>query len=163
MDNKVTSNAYARGKHTKPRITRSEELLEIIFDRVSNGESLNRICSEQDMPTRKSFFEWVADDVTILRRYELAMLMRADVYAEQTIEIADDSAQDRREDENGRLIVDHEVVNRSRIRVDARKWYASKLAPKKYGDKVETVHSGDAANPIQKHITISFKPGITEK
>lgn len=163
MDNKVTSNACARAKHTKPRITRSEELLETIFERVASGESLNRICSEPDMPTRKSFFEWVAEDVTVLRRYEFAMIMRADVYAEQTIEIADDSTQDRREDENGRLIVDHEVVNRSRIRVDARKWYASKLAPKKYGDKIENVHSGDSANPIQKHITISFKPGIPDK
>ena len=39
--------------------------------------------------------------------------------------------------------MDSTAVNLLRLRIDARKWYASKVAPKKYGDKIETTHRGD--------------------
>lgn len=152
---KVTSNVRTREK--KPRIVKTDTLLEQIFERVAKGESLNRICSEPDMPARKSFYEWVAEDETVLRRYEFAMLMRADTYAEETIEIADASENDRYIDENGREVTDHEAINRSKLRVDARKWYASKLQPKKYGDRVVNEHQGgDPDKPILTNITVSF-------
>jgi hypothetical protein len=160
MNEKVTSNTHTRARKTKPRIVRTEDLLTQIFERVANGESLNKICSEPGMPARKSFYEWVAQDETVLRRYEFAMTMRADTYAEQTIEISDDSRADKYIDENGREVTNHEVVNRARLRVDARKWYASKLAPKKYGDKVVNEHQGgDPDKPILSKIEISFVPG----
>jgi hypothetical protein len=68
------------------------------------------------------------------------------------IEIADDDSLDIgfREGKDGEMkqFVDHEAINRSRLKVDARKWKAAKLAPRKYGDKIEaTVGGGD--NPIQ--------------
>jgi|SRR5687768_6311312 len=163
-DKKVTNNAHARARQLKPRIVRSEKLLNEIFDRIANGESLNKICSEPGMPARKSFYEWVAEDETILRRYEFAMIMRADVYAEQTIEIADDSEFDTRFDDEGREVVNHEYITRSKLRVDARKWYASKLAPKKYGDKIVNEHQGgDPDKPILKNISVSFIASNTPK
>lgn len=153
-DEKVTNT---RARQKKPRIVKSEALLEQIFERVAKGESLNRICSELGMPARKTFYEWVAEDETVLRRYEFAMLMRADTYAEETIEIADDSSLDTRVDDEGREVVNHEYINRSRLRVDARKWYASKLAPKKYGDRIVNEHQGGDPNaPILSNITVSF-------
>jgi len=45
-------------------------------------------------------------------------------------------------DRNGERVVDHENIQRSRLRVDALKWVASKLAPRKYGDRVEHDHKG---------------------
>ena len=114
MGEKVTNT------RTRARVTKSEELLEQIFERVAKGESLNRICSEPGMPARKTFYEWVAEDETVLRRYEFAMIMRADTYAEETIEIADDNRFDTRIDDNGREVTDHEAINRARLRVDAR-------------------------------------------
>lgn len=161
MTKKVTDT---RARDIKPRIVQSEEVLERIFERVAKGESLNRICSEPGMPARKTFYEWVAEDETVLRRYEFAMLMRADTYAEETIEIADDSTFDTRIDDEGREITNHEVINRSRLRVDARKWYASKLAPKKYGDRVVNEHQGgDPDKPILQNITVSFIPSNRQK
>jgi hypothetical protein len=56
--------------------------------------------------------------------------------AEEIITIADDSSGDVIVDDDGNEQTNHERVARSRLRVDARKWYASKLAPKRYGDKV---------------------------
>lgn len=155
MSKKVTDNACARA--IKPRIVRTDALLATIFERVANGESLNKICTEPGMPSRKSFYEWVGEDETVLRRYEFAMLMRADTYAEETIDIADDSSDDWKEGKDGNLIPDYDVVQRSKLRVDARKWYASKLAPKKYGDRVLNEHQGgDPSKPINQNITVSF-------
>lgn len=154
MSNQVT---HTRARTRKPSATKSNALLTEIFERVAKGESLNRICSEPGMPARKTFYEWVAEDESVLRRYEFAMMMRADTYAEETIEIADMSDGDTYINDDGKLVTDHEAINRSRLRVDARKWYASKLAPKKYGDRVTNTHEGgDPDRPIQQSITISF-------
>jgi hypothetical protein len=58
------------------------------------------------------------------------------------LEIADDGRNDTYEDENGHQHVNTDHIQRSRLRIDARKWLASKMAPKKYGDRVEQAHSG---------------------
>jgi len=67
---------------------------------------------------------------------------QADRYFEEIIEIAKDSSGDYTVDRNGEWVVDHENIQRSRLRVDALKWVASKLAPRKYGDRVEHDHKG---------------------
>lgn len=141
---KVTTIAPARA--IKPRITFSEELISTIFNRVSSGESINKICSTPDMPSRKSFFDWVDKDKEIQRRYEMALLARTDFYADEIIEIADDSSRDTYIDAEGNERTDTEVVARSKLRMDARKWYVSKMNPKKYGDKLEL--SGNSDSPL---------------
>lgn len=153
-----------RVRARKPRITKNENILEQIFDRIADGESLNKICEEPGMPTRKSFFAWVGEDESILRRYEFAMILRADTYADDTIKIADDGSNDTYIDERGEKRVDQDVVARSRLRVDARKWYASKLAPKKYGDRITNEHEGgDPLKPISHNIQVSFVAANTQK
>lgn len=144
MKKKVTTTAQAGAR--KPRITFSEELISTIFSRVSSGESINKICSEPSMPSRKSFFEWVSTNDDVRRRYDLAIIARTDYYAEEIIEIADDSSRDIYVDEDGNERTNTEVVARSKLRMDARKWFVSKMNPKKYGDKLEL--SGDADSPL---------------
>src|SRR5258706_11847639 len=60
----------------------------------------------------------------------------------EIIEIADDASGDYVTTSDGKTIVDHENIQRSRLRVDARQWAAARLAPKKYGDRVEHDHKG---------------------
>ena len=142
---KVTTIARTRGKsYRKQRVTYSPELVASILDRVANGEPLSRVCSGNDAPTRKSFFEWVIKYPEIKEQYEMAIAMRADLYAEQTVAISDEDIATviRGDDGETEVVFDSTAVARNRLRVDARKWYASKLAPKKYGDRVEQVHSG---------------------
>jgi uncharacterized iron-regulated protein len=67
---------------------------------------------------------------------------------EEIIDIADDNSQDMTTDKDGNEVVNHDVIARARLRVDARKWAMSKLAPKKYGDKLDVNHGGQAENPI---------------
>lgn len=72
--------------------------------------------------------------------------------AEETIEIADNGLNDFQVDEEGNPVVDHDHIKRSQLRVAARQWYVSKVAPKKYGDRqhVET-SQGDLLKP--EHLT----------
>src|SRR5712691_6237052 len=66
----------------------------------------------------------------------------ADKLFREIIEIADDASGDYVTTSDGKRIVDHENIQRLRLRVDARKWAAARLAPKKYGDRVEHDHKG---------------------
>lgn len=135
MSKKVTNNARARER--KPRIVYSEDVLDLILDRVAAGEALSRVCNSPDMPTRKSFFEWVEKDPSIKIKYEFAIQLRADGLADDILQIADDGLNDTYQDDAGNTRTDQDVIARSRLRVDARKWLASKMAPKKYGDKLD--------------------------
>ena len=78
------------------------------------------------------------------------------ILAEQIIDIADDSHSDTLEDEDGNVMVNREVIERTKIRIDARKWLASKLAPKIYGDK--TAITGDGGGPLQIITSIPRPP-----
>lgn len=82
-------------------------------------------------------------------------------YADEILEIADDGQNDwmERESKNGEVfeVENHEVLNRSRLRVDARKWLMSKLAPKKYGDVQKLEHSGPGGEPLQAVMQIIKK------
>ena len=80
---------------------------------------------------------WLQRHADFMQQYARAREIQAELLAEEIIEIADDSAGDVIIDDEGREQTNHERVARSRLRVDARKWYASKLAPKRYGDRVQ--------------------------
>ncbi len=73
--------------------------------------------------------------------------MQADALFDEALEIADDASGDWAVDKDGKKTLDHEHVQRSRLRVDTRKWAAGKLAPKRYGDKLQ--HTGDGGGPIR--------------
>lgn len=120
----------------------SQKLADAICERIAGGESLRTICAEAEFPHRATIFRWLAEDEAFRDQYARAREEQADHYAEEIIQIADDGLNDTYE-VDGETRVNQDVVARSRLRVDARKWYASKLAPKKYGDKVETTHTGE--------------------
>jgi hypothetical protein len=90
--------------------------------------------------------KWAREKPEFSQQYAKAREALLDHWAEEITEIADDGSNDwiKREAEEGRveIKVDAEHINRSRLRVDTRKWLLSKLAPKKYGDKTQVEHSG---------------------
>ena len=116
---------------------------------------MRSICADSDMPSRSAFFCWLADDDNewLRRSYMLAKDVQADVLADEILDIADDAANDWMErnggaDEGWQLNHDH--IQRSRLRIDARKWMAAKLKPKKYSDRLEMEHSGGVATEMTK-------------
>ena len=118
----------------------NQKLVTVICERIANGESLRKICQDDDMPNKNNVRLWLKKYKEFRAQYARARDEQADFYAEEIIEIADDSSNDTKKITKGDKeieVVSHENVNRSKLRVDARKWIASKLKPKKYGDRVE--------------------------
>ena len=126
----------------------TEEITDDICERLAGGESLVSICKDENMPSKSTVFNWLDEHKAFLDKYVRAREAQADHLADEIIAIADDGLNDTYEIEPGVRGVNHDVIARSRLRVDARKWMASKLAPKKYGDKVTTEHTGPDGGPV---------------
>lgn len=85
-------------------------------------------------PKATTIRKWIRENASFAAMYARAKLDQADFLAEQVLEIADDTANDWVENENGTIVGNHDHINRARLRVDSRKWLVSKLAPRVYGD-----------------------------
>lgn len=113
----------------------TQETADAICERLIAGDSLRTIVKDAGMPASATVFRWLAANETFREQYARAREAQADHLAEEILQIADDGANDTYQTEAGEA-VSHDVIQRSRLRVDARKWLASKMAPKKYGDKL---------------------------
>ena len=127
-----------------------------MIELIEKGYSVRKACKELHISTR-TFNEWLQVDVEKQNQYVRATQVRADNIFEEILDIADEANKDvLRVDEYGNQIINNEFVQRSRIRIDARKWMLGKMNPKKYGDSVKL--TGDADNPIQSKLTIEILP-----
>lgn len=97
-----------------------------ICARIAEGESVKSICRDDAMPVASTVFLWLGEHAEFSDQYAIAKEESAEFHADEIISIADDTTGD---------------VARDRLRVDARKWVASKLKPKKYGDKIDHDHN----------------------
>lgn len=135
------------------------ELADKICLRLSQGESLRVICFDEDMPNASTVHAWVLEDKEgFSKKYAYARNIQAEVMFDEILEIADDGSNDLMTITKGNVsynVEDKEVTNRSRLRVDSRKWYLSKVLPKKFGDKMDVTSDGKALpTPILSGITI---------
>lgn len=122
---------------TKPKgrpTAYSSELAAEIIARIAAGESLRSICAPETMPAESTVRLWATDDRDgFSAQYTRARAAQMDALAEDILEIADAEDAD---------------VNRSRLRVDTRKWLMSKIAPKRFGDRKAHELSGPNGGPI---------------
>ena len=114
-----------------PLTPKQRQQFDTVCERIAEGESLVSITKDADMPAYSTVTKWLREDGdgALVAKYARAREDQADYHADAIVEIAD-SAED---------------ANIARLRVDARKWVASKLRPKVYGDKVQ--HGGDESGP----------------
>ena len=130
-----------------------ERIFDIICKRIEDGEALSVILRDNDMPDRGTVYKWIREDLEIFDKYTRATKIRADYLADEIIEIADKQGKDVKI-VDGEEVTDYNVINRNRLQIDARKWAASKMNPKKYGDKVDVTTDGQ---PIkQEPTTVTF-------
>ena len=130
----------------------SPELADRICSRLAAGESLRTVCKSDDMPSAVTVYSWLRKHQEFLKQYTRAKEDAADAFAEEMLDIADEASNDWMEvhdKDNPGYRFNGEHVNRSRLRVDTRKWIAAKLKPKKYGEKVQTELSGKDGGPIE--------------
>lgn len=146
----------------------SQEIADIICERITDGESLRAICRDPAMPAMATVFRWIAAHKELREQYTLSMEQRAEMMFEDIIDIADDECTMIKRSKHGDgedegdidVIFDATAVARNRLRVDARKWALSKMMPKKYGDKITQELGGIDGAPIETSHTITFiKPG----
>ncbi len=151
-----SANMASPGKRRGAPTIKTPELLEAICAGISLGKSARAMCVEAGI-SQRVLWNWLANDAALMQQYLRAKELCIDAYAEEIIEISDDGSRDTYTDEKGREVIDREVIARSQLRIDARKWYASRLAPKKYGDKLSTTQDGnDAGRPTVHRVEIAF-------
>lgn len=130
----------------------TDELATEICRRIVEGESLTRICKDEGMPNVSSVYLWLLKNKDFSNMYTRAKEDQADTLADQIMDIGEEIPMMVITDEDGKVTkrIDPAGVNRNRLRVDARKWVAAKLKPRKYGDR--QVVAGDPDAPLEvKH------------
>jgi len=105
---------------------------EDILSRIVEGESLRKIASTKGYPSPASIIRHAHACEEFGKRYAAARESAMELKADEILEIAD---------------AEDEDVQRSRLRVDTRKWLMSKIIPQRYGDKVQ--HTGQDGGPIE--------------
>lgn len=114
--------------------TYNQETADKICELIARGMSLRAICASADMPAGGTVHRWLAEHQDFQEQYARAREEQADGFADEIIDIADSVAPETGE------------VAKAKLQIDARKWKAAKLAPKKYGDKSEIdVKSSDGS------------------
>lgn len=98
------------------------EIASLICEGIAGGKSLRKVCEPKDMPSPALVCKWLADEgnAAFREQYARAREAQADVFFDEVVDIADTEAD----------------TNKARVRIDARKWAAGKLRPKKYGEKL---------------------------
>ena len=133
------------------------ELAAQICEHIAQGKSLRTIAEMEGMPHQATIMAWLdGSHPDFSEQYARAREAQADKLAEEILAIADDGRSDTYLDAEGNEKTDSEVIQRSKLRVEARKWLASKMAPKKYGDKIQAEHTGADGGAIQVASTVTF-------
>jgi hypothetical protein len=119
----------------------SEAVANEICQRMTTGQGLLRICADDHMPDRATVYRWLEANEGFRDRYVRAREALMDFYAEQILVIAFDESGDivvdQAPDGRSKTVANHAKVQRDRLKVDSLKWIASRLFPKRYGDKME--------------------------
>ena len=118
-------------KMGRPPFPYSEEMADAICERLADGDSMLHISHEKGMPSYNIVLRWLEKNEGFRLKYARAREAQADRYANETRDIVDAA----------KTGLDATLA---RLKFDQRRWHASKLAPKKYGDKLE--HTGQ---PLQ--------------
>lgn len=152
----------------RPQEYDRDKIMDYICDALAtSSRGLGNILKEAEgkldkVPSYSQIMRWIDEDEALRDRYARAKESQADYMADEMLDIADDGRNDwmKRHQSNGESVdvINNEVIQRSKIRIDTRKWLASKLKPKKYSEKLQTEHSGPDGGPIKTASTINFIP-----
>jgi len=122
-----------------------EKRFENVLNHIRNGKALR---NSLGLPDTFSNTVWddIMKDEEKNEQYVRACDYRADILFEEILDIADNSDNDIKVNEDGIEVVNHENIQRSKLRVDARKWMVGKMKPRKYGDHIDVTTGGDKIN-----------------
>lgn len=141
------SGTKSKSKSELPGHSIPPEIFEQMMEYIMGGMSIADVCRKEGMPPRIRFYRALhADEKGELRgQYDDACAIRADYLADEIVRIADDSSLDVEFKTNGDINYSKKSVERSKLMIDARKWTASKLRPKLWGNQVSVDLNVDAS------------------
>jgi hypothetical protein len=136
------------------------EIRDQIIDRMHAGESLSRICADENMPSKSAVYRFLngegEEHDEFRRKYDRAWELRYRYLAEEILDIADDAEDDYEEriNENGEhyVALNRDNISRAVLRVKARQWMLERIVPHKYGRTTKIV--GDPDAPVTSNFTI---------
>jgi hypothetical protein len=118
----------------------SQEIADALCELIADSKSVREICALSEMPAKSTIFKWLREQPAFSDQYARAREFQAEGFADELIEIADDTS----DDVTGEFNMPNSVaVQRAKLRVETRKWVACKLLPKKYGDRLGLKHEGE--------------------
>jgi hypothetical protein len=124
-----------------PASRKTPEVMDEIVKRISEGESMRSVCRDKRMPSIWAVMDWQKDDPDFSHRCARARELQAEVMDEKILSVAERV-------ENGEM-----DPHAARVVLSAYQWRAAKLAPKKYGEKIETTHQvGESITKIVREI-----------
>lgn len=138
----------------------TQETADAICARLGDGESLRSICRDDAFPAQSTVFRWLADDrfVAFREQYTRARETQADTIFDQMLELADTCLVGEKveKDADGKVVkvTSGDMIERSRLGIETRKWVLGKMAPKKYSDRHQVEHSGPDGGPIKQEVAV---------
>ncbi len=123
------------------------DIFDAVCQEIEKGKSLRQVLRENEtMPSTQTLYKWIDSDSEKSKQYARACELRADIIFDEMVDIADDGTNDYMQKMIGDGIqievLNSEHIQRSRLRIDTRKWILSKMNPKKYGDKTDITTNG---------------------
>lgn len=133
-----------------------QKVADELLGRLATGESLDNICKDEHMPSPPTVRRWAIEmtqdgadgRASFSADYARARELGYDALAEELLTVADVDARGP----DG--FVDNGEIQRLRLLSDNRKWYLSKILPRKYGDKVTQEIVGDGSQPLVTRIEL---------
>jgi hypothetical protein len=113
-----------------------------VLNLVADGLSVTKACEKVGV-TRRLFYDRLKEHEDLRYNYARAIELRADRIFDDILLIADETSSDKRSVNDEKEITDNEAIQRSKLRVDARKWVLSRMNPKKYGDRLNVDHDAE--------------------
>jgi hypothetical protein len=124
---------FNMSKMGRPKVYADDSpVWDYLIDQITHGRSLSSVLREDDMPYLRIFQIKIERDEKYKAQYEKAVLDRADHLADEILELADEEIPFEALGPGANA-----WVQQKRLQVDARKWVASKLKPRTYGDRLD--------------------------
>lgn len=133
----------------------TQEKADLICSLLSQGLSLRSVCAKKGMPDAATVFKWMRTHEEFLKQYARAKQESADAMAEEILDISDEGQNDwmeRHYGENVAWVTNGEAIQRSKLRVDTRKWLMAKMKPKKYGESLDVTSDHKALPTPLLHV-----------
>lgn len=144
--NPLTKKGEPRKKTGVPTVKNTPEKFELLcqmieIEGISAIKGIKRLGLSTDM-----FYKWLNEDEKNAKKYARATEIRSEMIFEEMLEIADKQDKDVYIDAEGKERTDHNVIHRNKLQIDTRKWYLSKMMPKRYGDRLDLTTNNESLN-----------------